>query len=89
MGFSPLLSTGEALSGVLCSALGSPLQEVHGHAGASPARAVKLIKASEQFLPRESLKELDLFSLEKAWLGGLWGWGGVYQIATHMHVLNT
>lgn len=50
---------------------------------------MKLIKASEQFLPRESLKELDLFSLEKAWLGGLWGWCGVYQIATHMHVLNT
>lgn len=34
----PLLSTGEAASGVRCSALDSPLQERHGTTGDRPAK---------------------------------------------------
>ncbi|KAK4823968.1 hypothetical protein QYF61_008354 [Mycteria americana] len=40
-GPSPLLSTGEAASGVLCPVLVSPVQEIHGLSGVSPVKSHK------------------------------------------------
>lgn len=48
---SPLLSIGEAVCGVLCPVIGSPVQQTHGHAGESPAKGHKDEQGTGASLP--------------------------------------
>lgn len=45
--FFPLLSTGEAISGILHPVLDSPLQETHRHTGVSPVKGHKTDRGVE------------------------------------------
>ena len=61
---SPPLCPAEATSGVLCPVLGSSAQERQGTAGESPAEGNK--DNQEHFLYKEGLRDVGLFSLERA-----------------------
>ena len=61
---SSLFFPGEATSGVLCPVLGSSAQERQGTAGESPAEGNK--DNQEHFLYKEGLRDVGLFSLERA-----------------------
>jgi len=68
---SPLLSTGEATAGVLCSARGSGYEKDMDILEQAQQRATKRIKALEQIACEERLRELGLFCLEQGRLEGI------------------
>lgn len=48
------------------SILGAPVKEVHGLFGGSLEKAMKMFKGLEQLCSKDRLRDLGLFSLEKA-----------------------
>lgn len=62
----PLLSTGEAIPGVLCSALASQYKRDMAIVDTVPQRVMKMMRTLAHLLYEGRLRELGLFSLKKA-----------------------